>query len=131
MQRLCEQRELGELGEALNAVGKFRVANPDSHLEFAELEKRWLSYLKGVRTFLNPNGGHDKAAFKFRALWQKMRKAYKKKGHNLDALFPGMKDAFNATYEIPPAMGRVEKTPGFWSEMNSAKYPVAPEHLKK
>ena len=54
MQRLCERREQRELGEALNAVGKFRVANPESHLEFAELEKRWLSYLKGVRTFLNP-----------------------------------------------------------------------------
>jgi len=128
MERLCEQQQLGE---ALNAVGKFRVANPDSHTEFADLEKRWLMYLKAVRTFMNPNGGHDKAAFKFRALWQKMRKTYKKKGHNLDTLFPGMKAAFDATYDLTPAMGKVEKTPGFWAEMGTAKYPVPPEHLKK
>lgn len=130
MRRLCTQRRLDEASfdkSKLNAVGKFRVANPESYKVFAKLDKAYQDYMKWMRGTFNPNGNHDKAARSFYLAYRDAWETVKKGGGDFQKLFPGIVDLERDVREVNSVLGKLERQTGYHQAMETAKWPVPSE----
>ena len=129
MERLCEEQQLGE---ALNAVGKFRVSHPDSYKAFIEIDDGYVEYMRWLRQMTNPNGSHDKAAKKFYNAVRKARVIVKRGGGSFDKLFPAIAEMEQALRGVTHASLKAVTNGGqaYHKAMMSAKWPVPEELLK-